>query len=126
MVRGLLVVKKIACLPCEKSVVTIAAKQKAREAYILDGPINDVPSHHVWLLDCRFHHWRPDPPICVAYEFAAAATLTAGATSLVATLPTPGRTPPTELRSSTLPPPFGNAFPAPPRCGRSLCTPASS
>ncbi|KAL2337205.1 hypothetical protein Fmac_011651 [Flemingia macrophylla] len=41
--------------PSEKSAATAAAKQKARESYDLSGSIKDVPSHHVWLLDCRFH-----------------------------------------------------------------------
>ncbi|KAL2339438.1 hypothetical protein Fmac_007378 [Flemingia macrophylla] len=43
--------------------------------YVLGGSINDVPSHHVWLLDCRFHHWRPGPSMRVAREFAAASVL---------------------------------------------------
>ncbi|KAM2972338.1 hypothetical protein FF2_019053 [Malus domestica] len=40
--------------------------------YVLGGSVNDVPSSHVWLLDCRFHTWQPGPPMRVAREFAAA------------------------------------------------------
>ncbi|KAK7350842.1 hypothetical protein VNO77_09836 [Canavalia gladiata] len=40
--------------------------------YVLGGSINDVPSPHVWLLDCRFHRWLPGPSMRVGREFAAA------------------------------------------------------
>ncbi|XP_027354938.1 F-box/kelch-repeat protein SKIP6 [Abrus precatorius] len=40
--------------------------------YVIGGSINDVPSPHVWLLDCRFHRWLPGPAMRVGREFAAA------------------------------------------------------
>ncbi|XP_021802531.1 F-box/kelch-repeat protein SKIP6 [Prunus avium] len=40
--------------------------------YVIGGSINDVPSSHVWFLDCRFHTWCKGPPMRVAREFAAA------------------------------------------------------
>ncbi|KAL5538681.1 hypothetical protein UlMin_044124 [Ulmus minor] len=40
--------------------------------YVLGGSINDVPSSHVWVLDCRFHTWEPGPSMRVGREFAAA------------------------------------------------------
>ncbi|RZC17739.1 4-alpha-glucanotransferase, chloroplastic/amyloplastic isoform B [Glycine soja] len=43
--------------------------------YVLGGSIQDVPSSHVWLLDCRFHRWLRGPPMRVAREFAAAGVL---------------------------------------------------
>ncbi|RDX66170.1 F-box/kelch-repeat protein SKIP6, partial [Mucuna pruriens] len=43
--------------------------------YVLGGSINDVPSPHVWLLDCRFHRWLRGPSMRVAREFAAAGVL---------------------------------------------------
>ncbi|XP_061372589.1 F-box/kelch-repeat protein SKIP6 [Gastrolobium bilobum] len=40
--------------------------------YVIGGSINDIPSPHVWLLDCRFHRWLPGPAMRVGREFAAA------------------------------------------------------
>ncbi|PON58727.1 Kelch repeat type [Parasponia andersonii] len=40
--------------------------------YVLGGSINDVPTSHVWVLDCRFHTWEPAPNMRVGREFAAA------------------------------------------------------
>ncbi|KAK4264851.1 hypothetical protein QN277_025974 [Acacia crassicarpa] len=40
--------------------------------YVIGGFINDVPSPHVWILDCRFNKWRPGPNMRVGREFAAA------------------------------------------------------
>ncbi|XP_020969859.1 F-box/kelch-repeat protein SKIP6 [Arachis ipaensis] len=40
--------------------------------YVIGGSINDVPSSHIWLLDCRFHRWRRGPSMRVGREFAAA------------------------------------------------------
>ncbi|KAL1360611.1 hypothetical protein AAHE18_04G189700 [Arachis hypogaea] len=39
--------------------------------YVIGGSINDVPSSHIWLLDCRFHRWRRGPSMRVGREFAA-------------------------------------------------------
>ena len=44
--------------------------------YIIGGSINDIPLPHIWLLDCRFQHWRHDPSMCVDCE------LTRGHTAL--------------------------------------------
>ncbi|XP_015890976.3 F-box/kelch-repeat protein SKIP6 [Ziziphus jujuba] len=40
--------------------------------YVIGGSINDVPSSHVWILDCRFHTWELGPSMRVGREFAAA------------------------------------------------------
>ncbi|KAM3708768.1 hypothetical protein ACB094_02G121900 [Castanea mollissima] len=40
--------------------------------YVIGGSANDVPTSHVWILDCRFHTWRPGPNMRVAREFSAA------------------------------------------------------
>ncbi|KAF4371687.1 hypothetical protein CsatB_023682 [Cannabis sativa] len=40
--------------------------------YVLGGSVNDVPTSHVWVLDCRFHTWEPGPSMRVGREFAAA------------------------------------------------------
>ncbi|XP_062098022.1 F-box/kelch-repeat protein SKIP6-like [Humulus lupulus] len=40
--------------------------------YVLGGSINDAPTSHVWVLDCRFHTWEPGPSMRVGREFAAA------------------------------------------------------
>ncbi|CAK8567813.1 unnamed protein product [Lathyrus sativus] len=40
--------------------------------YVIGGSINDIPSRHVWILDCRFHRWLPGPSMRVSREFAAA------------------------------------------------------
>ncbi|QHN76160.1 F-box/kelch-repeat protein [Arachis hypogaea] len=39
--------------------------------YVIGGSINNVPSSHIWLLDCRFHRWRRGPSMPVGREFAA-------------------------------------------------------
>lgn len=39
--------------------------------YVLGGSINDVPSPHVWVLDCRLHTWEKAPNMRVGREFAA-------------------------------------------------------
>ncbi|KAL2317602.1 hypothetical protein Fmac_031478 [Flemingia macrophylla] len=59
----------------EKSAAAATVKQKARESYVLGSSIKDVPSHHVWLLECRFHHWCSGSPMRVAHEFVVAAVL---------------------------------------------------
>ncbi|EXC19721.1 F-box/kelch-repeat protein SKIP6 [Morus notabilis] len=40
--------------------------------YVLGGSLNDVPSPHVWVLDCRFHTWELGPRMRIPREFAAA------------------------------------------------------
>ncbi|XP_021887604.1 F-box/kelch-repeat protein SKIP6, partial [Carica papaya] len=40
--------------------------------YVIGGSINDVPSTHVWVLDCRFNIWHAAPNMRVGREFAAA------------------------------------------------------
>ncbi|KAI9117042.1 hypothetical protein K1719_012041 [Acacia pycnantha] len=40
--------------------------------YVIGGFINDAPSPHVWILDCRFNKWRQGPNMRVGREFAAA------------------------------------------------------
>ncbi|KAJ7956910.1 F-box/kelch-repeat protein [Quillaja saponaria] len=40
--------------------------------YVIGGCINDVPSSHVWVLDCRFNTWKRGPTMRVGREFAAA------------------------------------------------------
>ncbi|XP_030534965.1 F-box/kelch-repeat protein SKIP6 [Rhodamnia argentea] len=39
--------------------------------YVLGGSVNDVASPCVWVLDCRFHRWKPGPAMRVGREFAA-------------------------------------------------------
>ncbi|KAJ6733438.1 F-BOX/KELCH-REPEAT PROTEIN SKIP4 [Salix koriyanagi] len=40
--------------------------------YVIGGSINDIPSPHVWALDCRFHRWEAVPSMRISREFAAA------------------------------------------------------
>ncbi|XP_028755109.1 F-box/kelch-repeat protein SKIP6 [Neltuma alba] len=42
------------------------------DIYVIGGSVHDVPSQHVWILDCRFNKWRPGPNMRVGREFAAA------------------------------------------------------
>lgn len=39
--------------------------------YVLGGSINDVPSPHVWALDCRLHTWEKAPNMRIGREFSA-------------------------------------------------------
>ncbi|KAI4317197.1 hypothetical protein L6164_025088 [Bauhinia variegata] len=43
--------------------------------YVIGGSINDIPSSHVWVLDCRFNKWQPGPSMRVGREFAAAGVI---------------------------------------------------
>ncbi|KAJ9170296.1 hypothetical protein P3X46_018416 [Hevea brasiliensis] len=40
--------------------------------YVIGGCLKDVPSSHVWALDCRFHTWESVPNMRISREFAAA------------------------------------------------------
>uniref|UniRef100_A0A2P2JVN3 Uncharacterized protein n=1 Tax=Rhizophora mucronata TaxID=61149 RepID=A0A2P2JVN3_RHIMU len=40
--------------------------------YVVGGSVNDIPSSHVWALDCRFHTWEAAPSMNISREFAAA------------------------------------------------------
>ncbi|XP_054790415.1 F-box/kelch-repeat protein SKIP6-like [Prosopis cineraria] len=43
--------------------------------YVIGGSIDNIPSPHVWILDCRFNTWQPGPSMSVGREFAAAAVV---------------------------------------------------
>ncbi|OMP02539.1 Kelch repeat type 1 [Corchorus olitorius] len=40
--------------------------------YVIGGSVQDIPSSHVWSLDCRTHTWEPAPNMRVSRELAAA------------------------------------------------------
>lgn len=40
--------------------------------YVIGGCLKDIPSSHVWALDCRFHTWESIPNMRISREFAAA------------------------------------------------------
>ncbi|KAJ4842103.1 hypothetical protein Tsubulata_032323 [Turnera subulata] len=40
--------------------------------YVIGGSIKDVPSPHVWALDCRFGTWEKAPSMSASREFSAA------------------------------------------------------
>ncbi|KDP35244.1 hypothetical protein JCGZ_09403 [Jatropha curcas] len=40
--------------------------------YVIGGCLKDIPSSHVWTLDCRFHSWESFPNMSISREFAAA------------------------------------------------------
>ncbi|KAL5751808.1 hypothetical protein ACOSQ2_022315 [Xanthoceras sorbifolium] len=54
------------------SVIGPAFAVVGHRIYVLGGSVNDVPSSHVWALDCRVHAWQQAPSMRVGREFPAA------------------------------------------------------
>ncbi|KAK0591436.1 hypothetical protein LWI29_001790 [Acer saccharum] len=57
------------------SVIGSAFAVVGHRIYVLGGSVNDVPSPHVWALDCRVHAWEPAPKMRVGREFPAAGVI---------------------------------------------------
>ncbi|XP_017981877.1 PREDICTED: F-box/kelch-repeat protein SKIP6 [Theobroma cacao] len=53
------------------SLVGSAFAALGHKIYVLGGSMADIPSSHVWSLDCRTHTWEPAPNMHVSREFAA-------------------------------------------------------
>ncbi|EEF30112.1 Protein AFR, putative [Ricinus communis] len=59
-------------LPTPSPLVGSATVSLGHKIYVIGGCLNDIPSSHVWTLDCRFHMWELSPKMSISREFAAA------------------------------------------------------
>ncbi|PNT27750.1 hypothetical protein POPTR_007G081100v4 [Populus trichocarpa] len=58
--------------PAPSPLVGSAFAAVGPKIYVIGGSINDIPSPHVWALDCRSHTWEAVPSMRISREFAAA------------------------------------------------------
>ncbi|TXG61258.1 hypothetical protein EZV62_012621 [Acer yangbiense] len=58
-----------------QSVISSTFAVEGHRIYVFRGSVNDVPSPHVWALDCRVHAWEPAPKMCVRREFPTAGVI---------------------------------------------------